>query len=456
MLTASRELSKKLGEISLETPSAEDLDKLLNECWRVWTAQSSIDFFTKKTLQRVPFVLFRTHQNGSSLANDELFISKYLYWLEESLSPKAFALLLDAYLANYNPEEPWFHPVRSCLGKIIQSSNSSPRINRLARRCVKYSFLEEDGPKQFGQMIFQKRADLQGFLADAGLAGIKDRQGFVAYAFQWFMADIRDRLTKSQPMKKDLLQSFLNFSRVNTTTLRFEKYRVLLIDSLLEPFENNDEPVREKELIFDFLITTFGDPRTQLDRWAHVSQVSCRVINRWLVKGTLEDFFNLLKKVAERDNDAKKMWRYRQAFWSAYLHKNVITQAWVILGKEARIFANRYLDLGRDKYGSLVGGTGVSRLHSVLLLEIGGLVVAEWSHNGKAHIWLSDERVKPIFHRREYDREELTNNTSGATSDSPPFIHSSSESGFWQKKISDYIRRHTNISMIHTEFMPRD
>ena len=61
------------------------------------------------------------------------------------------------------------------------------------------------------------------------------------------------------------------------------------------------------------------DPRLTQSGWTSVSPAAKDVMLRWMVSASLEDFFALIARRAQEDH-----WRYRKAFWSAYLKRDYI------------------------------------------------------------------------------------------------------------------------------------
>jgi hypothetical protein len=44
---------------------------------------------------------------------------------------------------------------------------------------------------------------------------------------------------------------------------------------------------------------------------------------------------------------------------------------------------------------------------SVLLMRLGDLVIAEWSHNGAMRFWKADSKAAPEFHLTDYNGADL-------------------------------------------------
>jgi len=191
-----------------------------------------------------------------------------------------------------------------------------------------------------------------------------------------------------------------------------------------------------KELISTFLINIFGHPHLRTDVWNRVWPQAHSIIMSWLTEETLEDFFNVL------DITAGDQWQYRKDFWQAVLNRKVIKRAWVILGTKARNMASNLPSRARS-YGSL---NGASSDQSALLMEIGGFVVAEWSHQGKCRFWQSNSNHAPKFFQLDYL------STSLRAESYADFIHSGSEKFAWQGSIADFLKREMGITISFSEY----
>jgi len=87
-----------------------------------------------------------------------------------------------------------------------------------------------------------------------------------------------------------------------------------------------------------------------------------------------------------------------------------------------------------------------------LLMKIGGLTIAEWSHNGACRIWapnVSKEQYSiPIFYifKKPYHAQQL----KGISDEW--IRHSSSQKYLWQKKVAHIIHQYTNIKITQIEY----
>ena len=124
-------------------------------------------------------------------------------------------------------------------------------------------------------------------------------------------------------------------------------------------------------------------------------------------------------------------------FIEAYWKEGHIKEAWIVLGREAYRHRQKFLKANFKNYGQIV--QGANPIHSVLLFQIGDLTLSEWNYNGKVRVW-NTGKYSPSFYKTEYSREDLVKKPT------KEFIHSSSETYYWQKKLCRYIEDYTGIS----------
>jgi hypothetical protein len=89
---------------------------------------------------------------------------------------------------------------------------------------------------------------------------------------------------------------------------------------------------------------------------------------------------------------------------------------------------------------------GASSKQSVLLMRIGNLIIAEWSHSGKCRIWNIDDptysHTQPPLNiqNRSYHASELRAACNAEES------HFSSANWLWQSHVARHIKRMANIN----------
>src|SRR5262245_51157491 len=156
---------------------------------------------------------------------------------------------------------------------------------------------------------------------------------------------------------------------------------------------------------------------------------------RWLAQATLEQFLKVVDRVAPGHQ-----WDYRRAFWNAYIERGFVGNAWVAFGREgaqvARQLANKTSDNLMSRFATLAGA---SADQAVLLLSIGDLVIADWSHNGRLRVWQRGNTTVPEFSLKSYAAAQLRADSDFDAVHLPP--------DGWQARTEAYIRKHTGIRL---------
>ena len=238
--------------------------------------------------------------------------------------------------------------------------------------------------------------------------------------------------------------------------LRFEEpeARGSLANSLLTPWMPGrplaaSESVRSQ--VQGLLLARLGDPRTKRANWRHVEEDKIAVIRRWLSRASLKAFFDVIA------NHAEDSFFYRQAFWNAYLEAEAIADSWLALGANVHAEAQGIRDL-RGSFGRLRGASGNQ---SVLLIRIGPIIFAEWSHSGALRVWPEDWRNAPRMGLSEYLRDDLTGTClpfpdgSSAGRQGKGLWHVGSESGRWQVTAAALIASRCGIRLTQRHWMPK-
>jgi len=439
----------RLGEgIGCQDLGKNDLIEVYLAVKKKWEQDKKLAGLDLRTMKRLPFVLFRKNLGGGTLANTSSLLNSYLIWVRSTLNTRAIVSLLSEFLFNYNPKASWFEPTRILLIESLKSGETI-RLQRLYRLTEKHKLLELDAPEKLADQALQAESVVF-FFRSIGLGGRLSKRGLVEYVFFAVGHEISTNI-KRETVTLSALNKYTSWFVPTSKEFRFPKQKVMFINHLLEPFSQGDHPERVKDTLLPFLLENFGDPRINKEHWDGTSPITQQVMNRWLIKSTLEDFFRLLEHVAGGNPDADRMWKEREKFWMAYVKRNVINEAWVILGYRARQVAMSSFSDFNGQYGDLKSGN-VTPLHSVLLMRIDSLIIAEWSHNGKCHMWMEGDSNKPILYKNEYIRDELRYEVANSSKELPPFTHVKSTSPLWQRRVRNYIRRITGIDISQNEF----
>ena len=276
---------------------------------------------------------------------------------------------------------------------------------------------------------------------DAGLA----RAGILNSGIRAYLPSVEAQLNQKRldGAQIDRLLKLLEFEgklRFDNTAMRAE-----VATALLRPFVERTPEQATKERLQPFFLRHFSDPRlgTGKHRWSGVPDEIRRVVIRWLVERTLEQFFLLVKETA-----LDRHWRYREAFWRAFHEHGLIDDIWFILGRNAKDMLRR-MNTKKDETETTADLRGGQGDQSVLLLRMPGVTIAEWSHNGSCRIWLDGNSNAPeLYQENAYSGDDLRN---GSDFSQP---HVRSEDGRWQDKVAQWLRDNTGVEIARSEYFP--
>lgn len=397
---------------------------------------------TVSDLKWAPWVLF-THPETAPgrLAADRVVLQDYLAWAGNRARPRQLCSLLYNFLKSYPDFLPTFHFLRQELDKLL-AQHSTAQGKAVWERCRRYALLDNDGPATFAVLLAEPNRPLKSLMEGAGFDSLLETGRFMALAYARLLQKMSaaPRGQAQENLMQRVLEISARPSGREREGPRFGQGKALA-ETLLLPFAQGGGTSELTDRIKTFLVQHLGDPRFVSHTWQSVNDQARGVILSWLVKAALEDFFEILSATAD------EIWEYRRDFWSAYLDRGYIQEAWVILGTNASARARHNFHSGVT-HARLVGA---SANQSVLLMRIGDLTIAEWSHNGKCRIWSQrtsqDKRVGvPQRYLREYRAEELRNAADFEQ------VHGGSNRATWQRKVHDYIRGRTNISLRTTDY----
>jgi hypothetical protein len=362
--------------------------------------------------------------------------------------------LIQAYLRDFSCHSPGIRDAAACIRRQLEGTDSRLEHWRIAQKEVNL-FDPVNGPVSLATRLLREKEP------GSVLSHFKLEDAMLAAG--GYMMAVEDAVRVATP---DMLryQGMIALERIlkilapSGIRLRFESRRAETARALLgawltrrgEPVAAAQEPIRRH------LLNWLGDPRLRPQPWAAVGEQETALMRRWLARASLDLFFRLIDEHA-----LEAHWRYRQAFWLAYLQKGAISDAWLALGSRAYGSAEAVRDLGRA-YGRL---SGVESNQSVLLLRVGSLIFAEFSHNGKLRAWPTDWRNAPALGRQEYEKIELTGKSlpfpqnpyrrAGGASDGKGLSHFHSHEGYWQGSAAALIESHTGTRTSAADWLPR-
>jgi hypothetical protein len=295
-------------------------------------------------------------------------------------------------------------------------------------------------PRQLARLTSDSN-NPRGELEKVGLSGQLLVSGLSAHVFLSALKTIAKRLGTEPKLEE--VDRAIAWIRNKNGGMHFTAHRAALADTLLLPWTQQEPNQGIRHKIQSFLIDNLGDPRIDGGLWIGTNDAGRDVLIRWLAQATLEQFLKVVDRVAE-----KHQWDYRRAFWSAYIERGLVGNAWVAFGTAGAQVAKRIADDTSDSLMSRFATLGgASADQAVLLLRIGDLVVADWSHNGRLRIWRRGNFRAPQLSLKSYLATDLRTDSDFDA------VHLPADG--WQNRTEAYIRRHTGIRLTEAEYMPR-
>jgi hypothetical protein len=344
--------------------------------------------------------------------------------------------LILAYLRAYSHGEPSFHRAAALIKQFLLRQENERWI--WAARHNRFGLFSADSaPTQLAVAVLNAEHGPLSTLCDAGIDGVASKGGMEAAAFNTALSLLDDRLNRNA-RDVQILRRLLTWAE-EKDGLRFPSQRPALAEALLIPWRTRNPDAEIQDTTLQFLLKHYRDPRIFRAKWVGVSEVAQQVARRWLTRTTLDEFINVVTKVAKGSH-----WRYRKAFWMAYYEREYIQEAWVLFGKTARYRARQAFDKDAG-FGRIEGGLSN---HCVLLLKLGTLTIADWSHDGACRIWIDGNRAAPALYREQYSISELQYSADFERA------HHGSETSSWQDKIAAFIYEHTRARVPQHDRMP--
>lgn len=377
------------------------------------------------------------------LAANPTLLDAYEHRLRDRRSRRDLKGLIGTYLREFAPERPGFMRLAGLLAELV------PTIDwpwRDRHRDLKI-FDPRQAPDRLADHCLNHEEGPSAALDELGLSAIAS-QGLPLAALRAVIDDLREHLTVHGDVDDERLSITLDWAL--SGDLGFASpIRIPLAHALLLPWSGPIGKQPSPDLLKRFrevLLKHYGDPRVRPKNWLGVENDALKVIKRWLVDIAIEQFLEVIDRLT-----LEKHWRYRRAFWTAYLKRDSIHEADVMFGKQGYALAHDLF--GKDApcaqltTGSKPRSKRVEPGHAVLLLRIGRLIVADWSHDGYCAIWNERDGSAPLSGKSHYTSDDVD-----AFLTASRWKHDGSASYSWQRKVRDYIADHINLRLGDHDF----
>lgn len=386
-----------------------DLQVLVKKAVRMY--QGSREEFNWREIRSLPFVIFSPEVT--------LPAARYILKQIDLEKTTCFRRLLFAYFRGYKPKESKTEWIRTVLWKQMQKNDRRVRSIHFLQDFPQ--LLAKDGVSQMAE--FFSEGDLYGGLQTLSFPSTLYGSNFVKAAIvNAFQMDIG--LDAKQNLLKDLTENPVYKGLV-------PKVVGPVIISVDE--EGGDSA---KNWLMQLVFRYMGDPRGNNTAWLYVEEKAKEIFLHWLVKNDFAVFFHIIASTAD------SMWKYRQAFWGAYMDE--IRASRIIIGQKAKLILNQLPSEEKRKLMAYDYLEGKSSDTSLLVFTIGQYTFIEVSHNGKIRVYSREKSPIQIFsqrHRTIYYSDLINSDTE------EEFVHTNprGRGPNWQPKVRDWIYDHCGI-----------
>lgn len=402
-----RELRKKADKMIRVAPL--DLQVLVKKTVRMY--QGSQEEFTRREIRNLPFVI-----SSSALS---MPVAKFALRQVDLDKTSCFRRLLFAYFSDYEPKERKTEWIRTVLWKQMQRNDRMGRNIHFLQDFPQ--LLDKDGVSQMAE--FFSEGNLRDALKTLSFPPTLSGSNFVKAAIvKAFQMDIG--LDAKQVLLENLTKD--------------QVYKGLVPQVVGPVIINVDEEGSDsaKNWLMQLVFREMGDPRGNNTAWLYVEEKAKEIFLHWLVKNDFAVFFHIIASTAD------SMWKYRQAFWGAYMDE--IRASRIIIGQKAKLILNQLPSEEKRKLMAYDYLEGKSSDTSLLVFTIGQYTFIEVSHNGKLRVYSREKSPIQIFsqrHRTIYYSDLINSDTE------EEFVHTNprGRGPNWQPKVRDWIYDHCGI-----------
>lgn len=386
-----------------------DLQVLVKKAVHMY--QGSREEFNWREIRSLPFVIFSPEVT--------LPAARYILKQIDLEKTTCFRRLLFAYFRGYKPKESKTEWIRTVLWKQMQKNDRRVRSIHFLQDFPQ--LLAKDGVSQMAE--FFSEGDLYGGLQTLSFPSTLYGSNFVKAAIvNAFQMDI------GLDAKQNLLKTLTENPVYKGLVPKVVGPVIISVDE-----EGSDSA---KNWLMQLVFRYMGDPRGNNTAWLYVEEKAKEIFLHWLVKNDFAVFFHIIASTAD------SMWKYRQAFWGAYMDE--IRASRIIIGQKAKLILNQLPSEEKRKLMAYDYLEGKSSDTSLLVFTIGQYTFIEVSHNGKLRVYSREKSPIQIFsqrHRTIYYSDLINSDTE------EEFVHTNprGRGPNWQPKVRDWIYDHCGI-----------
>jgi hypothetical protein len=389
-------------------PAAPVLETLRRELQRM-CAKGNAAAIPASALRRAPLVFWHGEPQAAGFPG---LLDQYLD--SASNRPRWLRDLIEAWLRDFAPEKIQLPGAGRAVAALLPRVRY-PRLDPWLKAHERFAIFDaEAGPNRVAQALLHDSQDHSHILQATGLHDpMRAEGGYYRAVLRAMLERVPAALRSSTATaawrraadalevgseSRDRLDRILPGTKIRfSTELEGLAARAFLSPWLVSP----SSPLALRDEIKAFLVRNLGDPRVERARWEkRAGPDATSLMCSWLASASLEAFLSFISKNADDGQ-----WQYRKKFWRACLKKMPSAQVWVIFGEQLAVQARAIRNL-QGSFGHM-HGPGMVAQQAVLLMQLGNLVLSEWSNVGPVRAWDKNDRRCPRLYEAAYSAAEL-------------------------------------------------
>ncbi len=431
---ANARLARIFGEGGSRQPPVEVLDDF---SWRMTWLLERDDPLDRRDLLRAPWCIWTSKQ---PLSRKPDLVERLLARILEAGRRNVYRMLAAA----------WFHNFKSgdkcvpLIGDFLKAQIGELGHPWQEAQAALHIFDPATGPEIIVDAAFQNGCTPDDILSRIGFRNRLPALGYREHLYRLGF-ERHEIATKTNPL--DRLEIIRNWTCTGGK-VRFQPLKTVAVRAALDPFGDEMPDEKTRDTVLDFVLQLLQHPRLCPEGWTGCPK-SEAIARRWLTEQSLRQFFAVLNKFGPKDQ-----WAYQQAFWNALYQRRYIDDAWVVFesagAREAQRMFGQNAGFGRIE--------GFQPGHSVLLLSVRGLTVAQWSRNSPCSIWdetegaLGPRLYQSLYSASELKKQHRGDNTPANMSGQGIFWHHGAGQYRWQNQIAAYLRKRRGLIVEPSEY----
>ncbi len=436
--TATSEVNERLAKIfgdgDTRLPIAENLDEFSR---RMTYLLERNDPLGRRDLLRAPWCIWTS---AHPLSRQPALVEGLLARIREAGRHNVYRMLAAAWLHNFKFGDLGVRLVGDFLKENIGDLGHPWKEAQTAL----HIFDAATGPKVIVDAAFENECTPDDILSRIGF---RDRLPALGYREHLYRLGFErhQKGTNTDPL--DRLKIMRNWIYADGK-VRFQPLKTAAVRAALDPFGDEMPDETTRDTVLDFVLQLLQDPRLGPEGWSGCPK-SESIARRWLTEQSLRQFFAVLKRFGRKDQ-----WTYQRAFWNALYQRQYIDDAWVVFESAGAREAQQMF--GQNAAFGCIEGFQPG--HAVLLLNVRGLTVAEWSHNNPCSIWdEADGAIGPKLSQSCYSASELKkqhrgDNTPANMISQGIFWHYGAVRYRWQGQIAAYLRNRRGLILEPSDY----